>query len=148
MTTSIEVDVSVARAAGRRKGTSQPQARAAAMIASSSDDSTRRSTLRAPRPASTVQARRGRPPSGSMFFFGSVFEPPRAGINASTLRVPITEHLVEVAVRLLVVGETADVEPVAVDGMAAHEAAVCDERLEESRHVEIRPGRHDLERFR
>ena len=58
-------------------------------IASSSVLTMTRSTKRLARAAAIVQARSGLPPTEQRFFRASPFEPPRAGISATTLSAPI-----------------------------------------------------------
>ena len=66
-----------------RNTTCAPAIRATSAMRSWSVDTTTRSTSPEARQASTARAMRARPATGSRFFNGTPFEPPRAGMTAA-----------------------------------------------------------------
>src|SRR5690606_2044655 len=69
---------------GGRQTTSAPKRRLTSAISGSSVDTTVRVTKDAPRAASMVQPIRGLPHKGRTFLRGTPFDPPRAGMMATT----------------------------------------------------------------
>ena len=74
--------MSVDSTSGRNQGTNAPAARATDAISQLSVYTNISTISGVSFTASMVQLINGFPPSGRMFFFGSLFEPPRAGIKA------------------------------------------------------------------
>jgi hypothetical protein len=83
-TTGIRLMVSVASSGGRTNGTSAPHLRAVSAISSSSVETMTRSSRLASRAAPMAQAMSGRPATSTRFLRGIDFDPPRAGMTAST----------------------------------------------------------------